>query len=161
MSKLTVYHPNAKGTGSALSVELHPAHDEVEGSIFVKLMPQKTVGQYENGVSTLPTFDTDKAISVRLSAVEVARVLEVLRGYCESIDDGRGLFHRTATANTIVNFSHRVEPTTCYVLEISRRPNNGELVRYNIFLTMPESIMLSEALNASMVYLAFGVPSIG
>ena len=33
MSKLKIYHPNAKGMGSALTLELHPAHDEVAGLV--------------------------------------------------------------------------------------------------------------------------------
>ena len=28
---LTMYHPNGKGTGSAIRLELHPAHDDIAG----------------------------------------------------------------------------------------------------------------------------------
>ena len=32
--KLSLYHANAKGTGGALKLELHPAHDATDGSIM-------------------------------------------------------------------------------------------------------------------------------
>ena len=41
----TIYHPNGKGTGSAVKMELHPAHGVVAGSMFVTLAPQKTIGE--------------------------------------------------------------------------------------------------------------------
>ena len=42
--KLTFFHPNPKGTGCAVSMEVHPAHDDVEGSIFLSAANQLTVG---------------------------------------------------------------------------------------------------------------------
>ena len=33
---LTLYHPNGKGTGGAMELKLHPAHDDVDGSIMLR-----------------------------------------------------------------------------------------------------------------------------
>lgn len=159
MSKLSFYHPNAKGTGSALTLELHPAHDEVDGSIFVKLTPQKTVGAYENGMRILPTFDHDAALCVRLGITELAQILEVLRGYKEKLNDGSGLFHRTKSANVIITFEHRIEPVPCYHLDIARKEADSDVRRIGFTLTMPEACVLNETIAQSLLYVAFGVPA--
>ena len=156
----TCCHPNAKGTGSTVRFELHPAHDTVEGSVFITFATQKTVGSYENGRRILPTFDWANRVTVRLSLNEVAQMLEVFRGYREKLCDGNGLFHRTPKANTIITLEHRLEPTPAYVLGVSRKDVAGELKRINVFLSMPETIVLSEALASGMLYMAFGVPKV-
>ena len=159
MSKLSFYHPNAKGTGSALTLELHPAHDEVDGSIFVKLTPQKTVGKYENGMCILPTFDHDAALCVRLGITELAQILEVLRGYKEKLNDGSGLFHRTKSANVAITFEHRIEPVPCYTLNITRREPDKDPSSISIHVTMPEACVLNETIAQALLYVAFGVPA--
>ena len=160
MSKLKIYHPNAKGMGSALTLELHPAHDEVAGSIFATLTPQKTAGGYENGMRILPTFNHEAEIGVRLDANELAQMIEVLRGYKEKLNDGRGFFHRTTTANNCITFEHQIEPVPCYTFNVTRTEVNGETRRIGITLSMSEAIVLNEAISQSLVYVAFGVPSV-
>ena len=137
----TCCHPNAKGTGSTVRFELHPAHDTVEGSVFITFASQKTVGSYENGRRILPTFDWANRVTVRLSLNEVAQMLEVFRGYREKMCDGNGLFHRTAKANTIITLEHRLEPTPAYMLGVSRKDVEGELKRINVFLSVPRSAL--------------------
>lgn len=156
----TCCHPNGKGTGATARFELHPAHDMVEGSLFVTLAPQKTVGSNVDGNRVLPTFDWEKRITVRLTINEVAQMLEVFRGYMENICDGKGLFHKTVKASTVIALEHRLEPSPGYLFSVSRKPVDGERQRICVLLSMTESIVLSEALAASMVYMAFGVPSV-
>jgi len=156
----TCCHPNPNGTGSTVRFELHPAHDTVEGSVFVTFAAQKTVGPYENGRRILPTFDWVNRVTVRLSLNEVAQMLEVFRGYREKICDGNGLFHRTEKANTIITLEHRLEPTPAYVLGVSRKDVTGTLNRISVFLSMTETIVLTEALASGMLYMAFGVPKV-
>ena len=156
----TCCHPNAKGTGSTVRFELHPAHDTVEGSVFITFATQKTIGSYENGQRILPTFDWANRVTVRLSLNEVAQMLEVFRGYREKMCDGNGLFHRTAKANTVITLEHRLEPAPAYVLGVSRKDMEGELRRISVWLSMPETIVLSEALANGMFYMAFGIPKV-
>ena len=169
MSKLKIYHPNAKGMGSALTLELHPAHDEVRGNIVVSIAAQKAVSAYEEDehggfihtipAGILPTFNWENAISVKLDANELAQMIEVLRGYKENLNDGKGFFHRTKTANICITFKHCIEPLPCYVLNITRKEVVGETRGIGITLTMSEAIVLNEAISQSLVYVAFGVPS--
>ena len=41
---LCFYHANPKGTGSAVKMNLHPAHDYTDGCIMLKIANQMTVG---------------------------------------------------------------------------------------------------------------------
>lgn len=153
-------HPNAKGTGCSLEFELHPAHDRVEGSIFVTFAAQKTVGSYENGRKIMPTFDWEGRVTVRLDINEVAEMLEVFRGYREKLADGNGIFHRTAKANTVITLEHRQEPVPGYLFCVSRKSVTGELKRMGVLLSMKEALVLSESLSGAMLYMAFGVPKV-
>ena len=108
----TMYHPNGKGTGSALRLELHPAHDQTDGSIFAAIAPQKT-----SEAEPYPSMDWGKAIPVKFDIIELSQILQVLRGCTESIADGKGLFHRTIKGNTVVRFVHFIEPVCGYKLD--------------------------------------------
>ena len=149
-----------KGTGAAVQFELHPAHDYVEGSVFVTFAAQKTVGSNENGRRVMPTFDWENRITVRLSLNEVAQLLEVFRGYREKLCEGNGLFHRTPRANTVITFEHRLEPVPGYVFGVSRKAADGGLKRISLMLSMTEAIVLTDAFTGSMVYMAFGLPKV-
>lgn len=167
-------HPNAKGTGCSVKFELHPAHDYVEGSLFVTFAAQKSVGRpavpasnLAGGSATgegtrriLPTFDWENRITVRMSVNEVAAMLEVLRGYCEKMADGNGLFHRTPKANTIITLEHRLEPMPGFLFGVSRKPVDGSPRRMCVLLSMKEALVLSESLGGAMLYMAFGLPKV-
>ena len=153
-------HPNAKGTGCSVKFELHPAHDYVEGSLFVTFAAQKSVGRIEGTRRILPTFDWENRITVRLDINEVAEMLEVFRGYREKMADGNGLFHRTAKANTVITLEHRLEPAPGYLFGISRKTVDGDVRRLGILLSMKEALVLSESLAGALLYMAFGVPKV-
>ena len=153
----TIYHPNDKGTGSALRLELHPAHDQTDGSIFAAIAPQKT-----SESEPYPSMDWDKAISVKFDIIELAQILQVLRGCTESIADGKGLFHRTIKGNTVVRFVHFIEPVCGYKLDITRRPLSceEEAAHLSFCLTQTEAFALSEVISHAMCYVAFGNPMV-
>lgn len=153
-------HPNTKGTGTCVKFELHPAHDFVEGSVFVTFAMQKTVGCCGDGMMIPSTFDWENAITVRLTINEVAEMLEVFRGYRERLVDGKGFFHTCDGANTIITLEHRLDPAPGYLFGVSRKRNGGEPRRMCILLEMKEVIVLSEALASSMLYMAFGIPKV-
>lgn len=153
-------HPNAKGTGCSLEFELHPAHDRVEGSIFVSFAAQKTLGSYENGRRIMPTFNWEERITIRLSVNEVAEMLEVFRGYREKLADGNGIYHRTAKANTIITLEHRMEPVPGYLFCVSRKSAEGGLKRLGVLLSMKETLVLAESFSGALLYMAFGIPKV-
>lgn len=148
---MTIHHANPRGTGTALRLELHPARTDAEGSILATIAPQK---------ATTPAvaFGWDDAISVRLGFLELAKILQVFRGQYESIDDGKGIYHRTANGCTVVRLEHRIEPVGGYVLDVLHKPNGCETVCLSFAMTYDEAFALSEAIGHAMLYVSFGVP---
>ena len=157
----TMYHPNGKGTGTALRLELHPAHDQTSGSIFATLAPQKTCGTRTAEEITYPTFDWENAIAIKFDIIDLTQILQVLRGCAESLADGKGLFHRSATANAVIKFEHRIEPVCGYMLDIARKPIGGDdTVRMCFFMKQTEAFAFSEAISHALLYVAFGIPMV-
>ena len=157
MNQMFIAHPNAKCTGSAVRFELHPAEDGREGAIVALLAPQKTVGVYSQGMITPPTFDWYNCVNMRLSPIEIAFMLEVLRGYHESIADDKGFFHRTETHTRIVRFKHCIDPVPCYQLHVKERDLATDAYQeIKICFGTAESILISEVFAASLVRMAFG-----
>lgn len=152
----TMYHPNGKGTGSALRLELYPAHGAIEGSILATLAPQASVGSSV----TNPGFDWTKAIRVKLTIVHLAHFLQVLRGMEESIQDGKGLFHRTTTANMVIKFEHRIEPVPGYLLDVSAKPYDEDVRRVWFHFRQAEALALLTVIEQSLVSVAFGEPCV-
>lgn len=155
---LAIMHPNMKNTGVALKMEMYPAHDGIEGSIIMRIAAQKTVGEIEEGAYYKPpTFDWENQTTIKLSMLEVVQFMEVFRGVNMSINEGRGLFHRTPSGNYVIALEHRIEPTPGYVLTISVKSNSdGGSRRYSIMFTPTESILIYEVFQASLARMAFG-----
>ncbi len=51
-----ICHANARGTGSAVRFELHPARGKTAGYLFVEVARQKTVASMQGEVPTFATF---------------------------------------------------------------------------------------------------------
>ena len=148
---ITICHANARGTGTALRLELHPARTYSDGSILATIAPQ-------NAIKPVASFYWNNSISVRLCLMDLAKILQVFRGNYESIDDGKGLYHLTINGFTVVRLYHRIEPIGGYVLDVSHKSNDGEPVRLIFLMTYDEAFALAEAIDHAMLYVAFGVP---
>ena len=156
---LTFYHANAKGTGAAVQFELHPAHDDHDGSIMMRIANQASVGDTRSATPVYPRFDWKNAIPVKLDFSDLCKMLQVFRGETESIGEGKGLYHRTSRAQTKIQLCHRLEPVPGYSLEVYRVPNSGENeTRSYIMLRPEEALGLSEAIAGSMSVISFGIP---
>ena len=75
--RLAFYHANAKGTGCAIKMELHPASGAADGGIFCTFAAQKTVGNRLGPNSTFPTFDWTEAHTVKLAFDDLAKMQQV------------------------------------------------------------------------------------
>lgn len=162
MPEYYMYHPNAKGTGCAIKVSLHPARLTPEGSVaggvFIKLAAQKTVGSRTPERVTFPTFDWDNEVAVKLDANDISHFISVLRGMEESVSDGKGLYHRTATHVIVIRFEHRIEPCSGYLLTVSAKHVAGDNTERTFMFSNHEAIALCQALEQSILYVALGVP---
>lgn len=154
------FHASPKGTGSACKFELHPAHDDIAGSIFVQMAMQKTVASYCGGTQIFPTFDWENKITLKLDRTDLSQIIQVLRGMRESINDGKGIFHRSARANTIIKFYHQIEPKSGYMLSASRKTMDGVLQGCWFFFDVDEALTLMLSLEQAMLYVCLGIPEI-
>ena len=147
---LCFYHANAHGTGCALKITLHPAHESIDGCIQIKFANQVTEG-------FCPRFDWDNAIDIKLGFIEVASVLQVLRDEVESIADGRGIFIHSPHYSARFAMRHMIEPTACYSIEAYRHDKaTAKDTAYNIIISYAEALGLCLALEQVMAVLAFG-----
>ena len=159
---LAFYHANAKGTGCAIKMELHPACGISEGFIGMTLANQITVGNRVGPNPTFPRFDWENKGVVKLCFDDLCKMLQVFRGECESINDGKGLWHRTAQGNTRISLNHHIEPVHGYSIEVCLCPvDGGEERRWNFFASCTEALGLCEAFAGSMYLVAFGIPHVG
>lgn len=151
---LFFYHANANGNGCAMGVELRPAQEEKGGCIVMTFANQNHETQQD---AMFPRFDWDTAVRVKLDLVDVARVLQVFRGECESICDGKGIFIRSLGHAMRFNVRHVIEPVSGYAFEVHRvDTSTGEQTSHLIVLSSAEALALSLALENSMGMLAFG-----
>ncbi|MBQ1429312.1 MAG: hypothetical protein IIZ06_06555, partial [Kiritimatiellae bacterium] len=118
---LAFYHANGKGTGSAMKLELYPARvgDLDSGAIYATIARQSSLGDRRSTPPIYPSFDWDNALKVKLDFTDLAKVLQVLRGETERIDEGKGLFHRYADKCQVIKFRHMIEPVCGYSMEVS------------------------------------------
>jgi len=158
-TRTTICHPAPSGKGSALRFTLHPAHGNVSGCVMFEIAKQKTAVSV-TGETPMPVFDWDNAIVMKLCVSDLAQMLMVFRGYQESIADGKGLFHRTATANAVIKFSHVIEPRPGYLFSVSKKPLDGKLTDAFFVFRPEEAYWFSRALEGAMSALVFGVPSV-
>ena len=157
---LTMYHPNGEGTGSAIRLELHPAHDDTAGSIMATIATQLTIGDRLGSMPVYPKFDWEGAITVKLDFTDISKMLQVFLGECESIEDGRGLFHKSTRGTTKITLRHIVEPINGYMLEVYRKTSGSEDSNARIFLSPYEALGLATAIESSMGVICFGIPMI-
>ena len=157
--KLALYHANQKGTGGALKMELHPAHDDVDGSIMLRIANQCAVADRRGPSPTYARFDWENAICVKLDFNDLCRILQVFRGECESIEGDHGLFHQTSRATTKIQLRHMIEPVSGYSLEVYRNLREGGAGTHgHIIITPAEAMGLCEAIAGSMSVICFGIP---
>ena len=157
---LNYYHPNARGTGCAVRFELHPAHDNVGGSIFATLARQRSVGGMNGGQRVFPSFDWTNRICVKLDMSDLSQMLQVFRGMLESVGDGKGLFHSSESASTIIRLEHRIEPVPGYLFDVRKKTNSDDVSSCGLVFSPTEALGLSLAIEQSMGYIAFGIPKV-
>ena len=150
----SIYHPNAKGTGSAMAVRLSPARLNQAGYVQIELAVQQTVGDAERKV--FPTFNWKGRIIVRITPIEAAEVVRCLRGMTESIRDGAGFSHKTDGRASKITLVHVVEPKPCFQLKVTSETIAGVDKEVAIYLYSAEAMALECALSSAMGRLCFG-----
>jgi hypothetical protein len=162
---LAFYHPNAKGTGAAVKIELRPATDDAEGSMFISMAKQLTVRNVVDAKVKYATFDWENRICIKLGFDDLCQILQVLRGECEDLKSGKGICHKSSSSMTFIKFRHVLEMGSTYCLEVSRTgltghsdnaENSQQFCRFNF--SQSESLGLCEVIASSMDIICFGYP---
>jgi hypothetical protein len=157
---LAFYHPNSSGSGSAVRFELKPAVGNREGCFFMDMARQRTSGGRDgNGGRRAATFDWQQKVTVKLGVSDVCSLLLVLRGRQEEAGNGKGLFHDTRDATTVIRLRRGGTQFQGIALDVSRKAKRGEgePVRIRIVLTEAEALGLETIFEHSMLLLVYGV----
>ena len=159
-----VYHPNGKGTGCAFRMNLHPAHDDRDGCIMVSFANQNSVGNRRAAVPTYPTFDWKNRVSVKLDFADICKMIQVLRGTSAGLEDGRGLYHRSAKFATKITLKHIMEPVEGFMLGVYRAPALKTVAEpeqsARILLNTWEALGIALAFENSIGVVCFGIPKV-
>lgn len=160
--RLSFYHANGKGTGSAARFEVVPACGDRDGAVFLTLAQQKSVatGSVDQGTRQYATFDWANRITVKLNFSDLCQMLLVFRGLAVTIADGKGLYHDSRGTTTLINLTRQAEPHPGLALEVSRRgkAESEPAARVRIMLNTAEAFGLGTALEQILGLLAFGIP---
>lgn len=160
--QFAIYHPNGKGTGCAMKMELHPAHDDRDGCIMVALANQQTACDRRGPVVKYATFDWQRRITVKLDFSDICKMMQVFRGESESIDDGKGIYHRSPKFATRIALRHVIEPLQGYSLEVYRSSldKSEEDCSAHMFLTAAEAYGIAMSFEHSIGVICFGIPRV-
>jgi hypothetical protein len=160
--KLSLYHPDASGTGSALQLELVPAgndHPNKDGYIVCTIAPQRKCK------GNIPRFNWDEKVSVLLTHHDIGKMLEVLDEEEHDTDAafGGGIVHVSQTAETRIRLARTSSATFPLRLSLCRcvHGHDGDAESLVDFtFTSSEVAAVFGAIRGSLVYLCFGLPRI-
>lgn len=161
--RLSFYHANGKGSGSAARFEVIPACGDREGWVFLTLAQQKSVatGSVEQGTRQHATFDWPNRVTVKLNFSDLCQMLPVFKGQVATIAEGKGLYHDSGHTTTLINLTRQAEPYSGWALEVSRRgkAESEPAVRTRILFNSAEAFGLGAVLEQVLGLLAFGIPN--
>jgi len=159
-SRLSFYHANSKGAGTAVQFELRMNRGDEQryDCCFLDIAHQKTVAAQGEGGRVPATFDWSRKATVKLDFADICEMLTVLEGRREHMGNGQnGIYHETASASTLVSLKKNAEAGG-YLLGVSRKRRDGEqLFKGHILLSEAESVGLRCALQTTAFVLAFGI----
>ena len=157
--RVCFYHPNARGTGSALRLEPHVARKPGErcDGFFLEMAPQKTLSSREDGHGKPATFDWEKKITVKLGFTDICELLAVLEGKSEQAGGKRdGLYHQNGRTNTLIRMAAH-EAGGCAISLSRKAAGEQEASRVGTVLSLPESLGLRHVLTFGILRTAFPV----
>lgn len=158
--RLTFYHANSKGTGSAVQFEMSPGNARREGAVYMTMANQKSIAAVVDGQKQYATFDWAGSMLIKLNFNDISQILMVLKGLNDTMGGGKGLYHQSRLYQTIINCTRHNEPPLVGVaLDASRKSKSDAQsgTRSRIFLNEVEVFGLSLAFEQIMGQLAFGV----
>ena len=159
--RLTFYHPTARGTGSAMQLELrlNRAGEDRYDCFFLDLARQKTAAAAQaDGSRTPASFDWAAKLTVKLDFADLCEFLMVLDGrQAQAGGERNGLYHGNGGASTMISFRRSEEPKG-YQVGLSKKPaDGGEPARAQILLGEAEALGLKHVLQTALFFMTFHV----
>ncbi len=161
--QLSFYHANSKGSGSAARFEVVPASGNRDGVIFLTLAQQKSIaGKDDQGNRQFATFDWQNRVTVKLNFSDLCQMLLVFNGQATAILGGKGLYHDSGKATTIINLTRQTESFAGLALDVSRREKNesDSANRIRIVFNDAEAFGVGVVIEQSLGVIAFGIPRV-
>ena len=155
---ISFYHPNSKGSGSALRLEPRLNRDDADryNCFFIELAGQKSTAIREQNGVTPATFDWSKKITVKLGFLDIAEMLTVLEGRTEKVGGERnGLYHASGTGNTMISFLRNKEQGTYYFSLSSKRNKDAPVHKTGITLSEVEATGLRCLFQTGLFFVTF------
>lgn len=155
MEIFTIYHPNAKGTGSALKFIPRAAkYIKGPGNLILSIALQTSTGNKVEGEPSIPRFDWDKEIEVYLDPFEVMEIIRVIKGEQEAINDGKGIYSQRE--HCALDVRHHIDPVPHYAVTLTTTEQGGARETRGINLTPTEAETICLALTYAMGPMVFG-----
>ncbi len=152
------YHPNGKGTGMALQLELRLNRGEEQNydCFFLEMAHQKTRPAMSGQQRQPATFDWEHKATVKLNFRDVCELQTVLEGFQEEAGNGQnGIYHQTETTTTLIAFKRNSDKKG-YLLAVSRKSRKGEeFFKGHVLLSEPEATGLRCLFQTALFHMVF------
>ena len=156
---LTIYHPTSKKNGSAFRLDPSLNRREGRSPCFFLEMAQQKAGEQAGGRGRgHASFDWENKITVKLGFPDICEFLAVLEGVKEQAGDpGKGLYHRSGNANTMIRFE-RHESGGIAVALSRKREGQSEPSRVWTVLSAVEAIGIRHILGMGLFFMVAEAP---
>ena len=148
----TFSHSDYKCKGTALRLNLHPAHSFCEGFVVAELAAQSSIeSSNQNGETIEATFDWSNAFVRKIERDDLAEICRVIRGERHDLDYANDIFcgHRDA-----FQFTHILDPKPGFILRI-RHTEDNHVSYLEITLTTTEAYALLRAFDYALARVMF------
>lgn len=152
--ELCLYHPNRKGTGSALRIEPRINRDDRDryNCVFLELAAQKPGTDSAPGAAA---FDWAGKLTVKLGFPDLTEILSVLEGRAEAAGGGSGLYHAGRRGNVLITCRANRANGTVFLGVSAKHPGMEEPKRIGFVLSPPETVGLRTLLQTGLFFITF------
>lgn len=149
---MKLYHDNTRGTGTAVNIVM-----SLGALVFDVARQDPNVERYlPHDGRFVSSFDWGDSQPFRLNVIDASKMLQVLRGCAESVNDGKGICHKTHTSFINVRFTHVVDPVPGYrFVGVVKSSVKDEPDVREFFFTVDEGFALSIALEGAIKEMFF------
>ena len=155
---IAFYHPNSKGTGSALRLEPKLNRDDGDryNCFFLEMAAQKTPMRREQGRISPATFEWSNKITVKLNFMDIAEMLTVLEGRAEKMGGERsGLYHASGNMNTLISLQKNSDNCTYYLGLSCKRSATDTPLKVGISLSDAEATGIRCLFQTGLFFITF------